>query len=382
MKALVDGEDPELKAAKDTMNTNIGRLESATAFMTMANTQDIRKDTYVIRAGVYDIKGDSRALRADTEDIKLTSQRIEINIQAGFKQMAANFDKMLSESQKAAKKGPHKARDPSERKHIAFNQVQQTFSNGTEPGLQSHDIEYSIVEGTSRWFFNEQAYKSWIEGQNPFLWISGPSGVGKSCLAYSAMEEVKKFMSAEPRSSVASFYFMKDDDKLECIENALCSVVMQISSKDTTYCEQLAAELAKDEFEIDVDDFEEVWKKCILEKFSHKSDAHLYLILDGIDEADMDQRADFLQLLQSMKAAKANIHVIFTSRPSLKDELQPLEAEVVEVTTEKISGDIHELIEARLRSLPRLRKFRLPVKKKIAANLKGKADGNLTTANT
>ena len=117
-----------------------------------------------------------------------------------------------------------------------------------------------------------------------------------------------------------------------------------------------------------------MWERFFVSKFKHKSDGHLYLILDGLDEADSAQRENLLELLKKLRTEKSNIHVLLTSSPALEKIIVPLEPNHVKVTKEKISKDMLQVIDTRLKTFSQLRKFRRQTKKKITEKLLEKAD--------
>ncbi len=381
-------EDEELNSAYKVMERALRHLESATGYVTYANTEDIKftgQDIYMT-----------------TQKVDLTTERIEVSLLDQREQldrfkemMAANFGKLLDDQRKAsAKKQTHEPqhnKDPSMRRYAAFTQVKRAFAVPADAAIQDRDIDYSFVPGTSAWLFKEEDFRRWstTSSKDPLLWLSGDAGLGKSCLAFSTVRELKKLVAEQSpaggaRASVAYFYFRNEHEELRSVVNALACTVAQIARQSVSYCEQVAADLSGSlpgakPFDLQSSNVSELWDRFFASKFKKGSDAHLFLILDGMDEADVEEANHLFELLWKIREDKLHIRVLLTGRPELHDRLNTVNVtqsglNTLEVTKEKIAEDMQLIIRARLKTQSKLRKFRAQARKRITNKLLQKAD--------
>ena len=252
-------------------------------------------------------------------------------------------------------------------------QVKRHFSDGAEARniirAQRREIAESFVEGTTKWIFEDETYKSWTEGDIPALWLAGGAGTGKSFLTHAIASSLER--RHEEHVSVASFFFREDQDALRSLRNALRCAVLQIADSNSAYLEVVAAEIAKENADDDP------WSQFFTSRFPSDSEARLYFILDGVDEAHPADQEAIATLIRQLPSANLNIHVLFTGRPSLESLFVENSPRVIRLSKERISADVQLLTVARIRSLPRLRKFHRQTKRRIEQRLGEKADSML-----
>lgn len=421
------GQDEKLSDAYADMEDALNRFQSAATIVTMVNTQEIKGHTEEIRSTTQDLKGDTseikltaEGLKGQTSEIQATTQELKgtadqtllvaTSVQdnvggikmdiAGVRQdnaallrsfqaqhvklskfidgfnSAPNQVPTMSSKDPGVKKQSPSSKEPAAKKLASLARVRQNFNIGgtgrATVKAQIQDIKESFVARTCGWIEEEDSYKSWVDGSAPFLWICGGPGFGKSSLAYATAETLKKSHEGHSRTTVASFYFKEDFDNLRGVRYALCSSVIQIAEHDPIYCEQIAAEIEKDSnrWEDDV-----LWARCFGTRFNSKTESHLYLILDGIDELKEDERETLLNLLPKVTAESLNIHVLLTCRSDIQPALEQFYPATVWVTKDKILDDMQRIIEARIKALPRLRKFTQHTKRRIVNKLKFGSDG-------
>ncbi|KKZ68736.1 hypothetical protein EMCG_05645 [[Emmonsia] crescens] len=377
-RGFIDGgADENLGTAKTAMEKSLAELESASLAVILATTQDLKQNT-------KDIVMKTERIDISSQRIDTRTERIEVSILAQrdkFHEMSANFEKLLKSQRKEARKmqlyDPGKAADATTRKHVAFNSVKLYFETNIDPAWQARDIEYSFVKGSARWVLEEEAYQTWREGtSNPYLWISGDPGLGKTCVAFSLSKELTESVASEPKTSVAAFYFRDDQVEFMSVSNAMSSIIIQVAGGNSAYCEQASSEIGKLDG-VDTDDWTDLWERFFQSKFGNESSYRLFLIIDGLDEIAADDRSKFLELLARIRKESLNIHVLLTSRAGIQSSpsfLQPLE---IIATKEKLLADMTLLIEDRLARLQNLYKFRRQTKRKIRFKILEKADSML-----
>ena len=378
------------------MEESIRRLESITMFATLANTQDIKPDTRETLSVVKELRVDIRESRTvvtrtqvDVKEIKsdlkenlmVSQQHLEESkeIKATLKEISDRFKQQERSDERSSGKQSAtstKAKDPNSRRYYALSQVKRAFSSSAKPKDQELDIKYSFVEGTSSWLFKEESYNTWLSTQSSSLWLNGAGGMGKSCLAYAAVKNLTAAVQEEERTSISYFYFRDEHEELKSVKNALSWMVIQTAEQDPSYCERAAADLDQKGSDF-YEGLVSIWDRFFGNVFTIDSNAKLYLVFDGLDEADANERTTLLELLTQIRAKGLNIRVLITSRPDLKPAIDVLKPGVIEMTKSKIAEDIHRLIQARFKTLPRLRKFRTRVKRKVTTKLQNQADSKL-----
>lgn len=280
------------------------------------------------------------------------------------------------ESEKEGSK--NKAKDSGAKKNAALNLVKTTFATPAEPAIQLKEVQTSFVPGTFTWIFQEESYKTFVEGDSPYLWIYGPPGIGKSCLAYSIIVRFLESTGSEARSSVAYYLFKEEHEELRSAKNMLSAAVIQIAIRDGEYRDEVAADLKLRGTDFN-DDLGQIWDRFFAERYPKDSDQKLFMVLDGLDEADEEEVDKLLDLFKQIKKDELSIQIIFTSRPmnAIQDKVASLEPSKIEITREKISargGDLWKIIIDRCRTLPKLKRLQKPVLRKVGMKLRLKAD--------
>jgi hypothetical protein len=117
-----------------------------------------------------------------------------------------------------------------------------------------------------------------------------------------------------------------------------------------------------------------IWKWVFLDVFKEDQDAELFLVLDGVDEAEAEDFYPVLACLSDVREEKLRMHVLFTGRRNAGIEpfAEGEHVKEIEATLSKSRMGLKNLVDARFETLPRLSKFSHHVKTKIGeAMLKG-----------
>lgn len=246
---------------------------------------------------------------------------------------------------------------------------------------QARDIESSFVRGTASWSFEEPFYQDWKSQKVSNLFLVGGPGIGKSNMAFSVVQKLQETAEYSARTSVAYFYFKKEHVELLSMSKAINSIIAQVAAQDAIYCDHVAAEIFKLQWEsVQTDLWQDLWETYLVQKFPHDSEGQVYVVLDGLDEALPAEKKEFLELLSKLEISKTKIQFLITLRPDPEYVSGSLQANSLEimVTSEKISVDFPRLIDARMNrfnGLTKLGRFRKQVKNKISKELQEKADG-------
>jgi hypothetical protein len=240
--------------------------------------------------------------------------------------------------------------------------------------MQDEDMQDSKIKQTAAWLGDHPHFKSWLEGGIPLLWLRGAEGIGKSFLAYSAVEKLRSRQNEH--ACLAYFYFKEEHPYQQSVQNAFASAALQIAESNSKYAEQVAAKIKEDS---SGSSEMSTWKRFFLSIFSrdNESGGRLFLILDGLDEAHVKEGGTLTQFLSDLKHQNANVSVLATSRPEDKPTLQQLQPLIIEITKREIKADMKMLVKSRLHTLARVRKFSPTNKKAITRKIVKQADSML-----
>lgn len=373
-----------MKNASGNMEKAVNELSDAVGMESLKMTAFIaevihntEKDVKVVVSTLTRIDKTTHITRAYTEKM------IESN-----ESLLTKFDQMfeLVAAKEGSKPQPRKGNteigkiDPGEKKRLALNRVKGhfdkyspgfDFSAGTRGRRNENNQTEAPINGTGQWLLEDEDYKFWLSKEiNNLAWIQGDAGIGKSFLSETIVTNLKR--SSTYSNCYASFFFRETQDGLSSFENALCYLSFQIAEKNLNYLEGLASAL--DATTSSSDEFDP-WKTCFAERFPAKGDAHIWIVLDGIDEMDERERKQMIECLAKISEGSLNIHVLVTGRPNVLDEVETLDPLIIKITKEKMESDIQQFILKKIEVLPHLSKFRKFFKKAITKKLTKKADG-------
>jgi hypothetical protein len=315
------------------------------------------------------------------ERFKMQNQTIEVSFKHQGETMQQEFKELrkLLTQRGVSELTQAPINDVPGRRDAAFNKARQFY--GTPPNATEKlaALQRSFVAGTDAWLSEETEYRKWLDGETPILWVSGDAGVGKSHLAYSAITTMQERAKSQPRTIVAYFFFQEVNEPFRSAKNALCSVGFQIVTQDRAIRETVANDLA-DECCTKWSIFR-IWLS-FSRFFKADSGAHLYLVLDGVDEACQDDLFPLLVVLNRVVPENLRMHVLLTGRDGsgieeLGNEPSEMRLSRLEVSLERSRMGLKAILDARFASLPRLSKFSRQVKEKISKALLGGNYGEL-----
>lgn len=171
-------------------------------------------------------------------------------------------------------------------------------------------INKSRVPGTGDWIRGEGLFKSWIKRDIPILWLSGIPGAGKSYLSSNIISFLRDRhpQGVQPPShvSVGYFFFKDDNPKTRSFHQALRDLAYQISQNDSVYANYVASTCDSSE---DIGTLQSAWRNLFANFFIKKKDVSgsVYLIIDGVDEADTADRQPFLDLIKDINGGKSRL---------------------------------------------------------------------------
>ncbi|KAL2890440.1 Nacht and tpr domain protein [Ceratocystis lukuohia] len=261
------------------------------------------------------------------------------------------------------------------------------------PSVYSEDrfryLEKSRTPGTGDWLVQDSSFQAWFKGETQILWLSGSPGTGKSYIAARVISWINEQLFKLEESSMDSlayFFFRDNRPETRSVHQAIRDISHQLAEDDDLYSKTLLYNiLSEDDIKTIPSAFTQLLKQPILDDTRKRT---VYLILDGIDEAEPSELKILLGMLQDMASLPigsmgnpVSFQVMITGRPTLQDMVAVLgEADGVGlshivITTERSSGDVKMFINEEVKRLRILKRTEESTKQKIAGLLNDKVGG-------
>jgi hypothetical protein len=280
-------------------------------FATLSTVIETKSDVKDLTAiSMQSLKVGTQNLAVSTQNLSVTmeTQSMISGLSVKYDETIKKFERHIwnQESKKDnEKEGPRKPKeDAGAKRNAALNLVKTMFVTQAEPAIQLKEMQAAFVPGTFGWVFEEDDFKTFMDG-SPFLRISGPPGIGKSCVAYSIIRKLLESTSSDPRASVAYYFFREEHEELRSANNMLRAAVIQTAIGDGKYRDEIVAEMKATWEKKNIVD--EVWRRCFVERYPKDAEQKLYLVLDGLGEADEEDQKQVLQIMQDIKRDELSI---------------------------------------------------------------------------
>ncbi|OBT90407.1 hypothetical protein VE02_00688 [Pseudogymnoascus sp. 03VT05] len=220
---------------------------------------------------------------------------------------------------------------------------------------------------------NEPNFKAWMGGEKPILWISGNPGAGKS---YIATNVITDLFAAYPKRhedtstvSIGYFFFKDDNPRTRSFQQGLRDIAYMISQIDQAYEKHILATCDTP------DDVSSLYKP---------PKRKIFIVLDGLDEAFQEERAEFLKLAKDI-GQSSQIQLVMFGRLQVMDDIEQYldmpDVPTIHVTAETNSQDIRRYIRSTISKAVYLKKSSRQLLNEIITQLSKKAQGMFTWVN-
>lgn len=392
MTTLFKGGDQELVDARGGMDTAMNNLRDATEQAILGNTVDLQRSSgetrELLQQMEQELQENSEASRKIMEEQFSMLQEMAEKQNTMFNDVKKLLEFEMDRRRKESLPKQSGTKSSGNSKPPTSNSVRMTLGYSTDPGKEYQSLRHSLIPDTGTWIFEEPAWKAWAEqGEgddvSPILAVSGPRGSGKSHLAASIYDRLKK--NADETTCVVHFYFREDTKDLDEFCNAISWAVVQIAEYNATLCDRINKEMVREDREWNTDDSKDVWDHLVKPLFPKTSKYQLKIVLDGIDELPvLVQRDELLRCLKKIRdvniGKESNISIICTLRDDrggendLLKQLEEIGITSISVTKEKQGPDTKALIWAHLNSDNGLKTFDPYIKQRIATRIEETAD--------
>jgi hypothetical protein len=173
------------------------------------------------------------------------------------------------------------------------------------------------VIGTCQWVINDLRYRSWLVSKTDnLLLVTADPGCGKSVLSKSLIGEELK--SHESRSTC--YFFFKDNDEQNSLNDALCSLLHQLFSYRPHLLSHAIPSFNRNGPELQRETAE-LWQ-ILLQAATDSNAGDVVCILDALDECAIEGQANLSDLLTTfynssrLKTSRlSTLKFLVTSRP-------------------------------------------------------------------
>ncbi|KAL5115644.1 hypothetical protein ACEQ8H_006443 [Pleosporales sp. CAS-2024a] len=387
-KALVevDGKDPNLKGAYDSLRNNLEELESAMIIQTLRNTIEISEEGKSTNQNVKAVRGQLE--RNTTLAIK-NLEHLE-QLELGVQQLLSNhhesaatntdmlrFQKSISDKidklQTSTGKEKERNMKSGASRPANFARLKTRLRNEAVGGMTEKykDMALAYIDRLFDWIHTDPAFESFFNDEERLLHVSGTSGMGKTTLSFHMFRLLEKKFHFEATTCTAWFSFDEEDPEMRSIINMLQYCAIEAAKKDDSYCTGLLKALAGYP---DFDTNEDAYIRLVESMYTKDSGRRLILVLDGIDQLAEENFLDLIKLLSRIESQESTVQIIFTCDSEKTLALSNLAAPCIQLTHDKIFRDLYRFTWSRTKRLSRLRKLRKNFRKTIIRKVMQKAD--------
>ncbi|KAF3227210.1 hypothetical protein TWF192_006693 [Orbilia oligospora] len=275
-----------------------------------------------------------------------------------------------------------KGNRPKNSDNNSRNEMLKKLRERMLPQLNLEDdlLNLKYLAGTGDWVLTEPLIQQWIEGNIPFLRLSGGPGAGKSHLSSFLVHHLLNMQKKTPDDISVSYFFFKDNDpRRNCFAIALRTIAYQIALSDPMYRQLVENTCQGIE---DIGTLASVWRHLFRVFFATKFQSRIFIVLDGVDEAQRDQLVPFLKLLREFctegNQGHGRVNILMVGRWDIDwyvEEVFETQVPCVDILPGKNNEDINKYISHILAKSRNLKKTSPELQSEILSVLTSEADG-------
>lgn len=288
---LVEGQDGDLGTARQNMDRTLARLQSATEFAILGNTEELQLMSIELEKNQHSHAEMLMEQRAVMNLIQDTAE----NIRDDMTKLLKAFD---DQKKDRAKDSKIKSSPADQGKPASAKRIRNSIPEVEDEDHEYHILKEKMVADTCTWIFSEPQWEEWLrdqEGPRPLLAISGQQGTGKSHIG-AAVYDYLASVACEDSSKLTCathFYCREQHPSLSTFISAISTIINQIVEQSSPLCEMINNEFLKDENDIDIWSWEELTRSLLAPVFRKGSKNFLFIVIDSVDELERRGFADF-----------------------------------------------------------------------------------------
>ena len=359
----MQGEDSDLGGARKNMDKQLSRLQNATEFAILGNTEELQRMS-------LELQKNQQSHTAMLEEQKEMMSSIRDTTETIRSDMAKLLKAFNDQKKDRGKEPKGKSSATEQGKPSSAKRIRNSLPDVEGEIHEYHILKETIVEDTCTWVFSEPQWAEWLHhegGRRPILAVTGQPGTGKSHIGTAIYDSLWQQAQEDTlrRTCATHFYFREQHQGLSTFISAVVTIINQVVEQSSPLCELINTEFLKDESSMDLLEWQDLVHGLLAPAFREGSKNRLFVLLDGIDE--LDNLPSLVEFLQILKDENLSISVALTSRPSIVHEIsQAAPILNIEVTKEKQMADLKALVWNRLNTLNALRTFGRYVKQRVA----------------
>ncbi|KAL8411612.1 hypothetical protein RB596_001034 [Gaeumannomyces avenae] len=312
---------------------------------------------------------------------------------AGVKRSLSNQDKLLeiiSRVDVSIQTIRAETRHEPQTREQALSTNRAKLKGILRPSAYAQDIYLGLsrtrTQGTGDWLLEDASFKAWIAGDIRFLWICGNPGSGKSYLTSRLVSWGLNLLEEQDETHMLGYFFFKQNNpETRSFIQALRDMAFQICEQDVFYGKQVLQGVSSND---DIKTVSSAFRRLLVEPIvPDRWKRQIYILLDGVDEADPQEFAEFLSLLDDLNKQTPNntrVQVAMVGRTSLSEAvMERLENDstagrghrTIHITPERNATDIASYIFEGVYSARILRGTSDGFKNQVIEVMKNQVDG-------
>ena len=224
-------------------------------------------------------------------------------------------------------------------------------------------LKYSAekrVERTCEWLLKEPSYKTWLNENCPFLWITGLPGQGKSTLALFLVDSLRAHVTTQAQGICTFFFWNMTKGFRNTAVSMLRSVIYQLLLSSPSLHRFILSDYEQQGPSLfSEDSLASLWR--ILRAMADSYPAgNIYCVLDGLDVCEETSRQLLLRFFYEWvhtplgDSQTATIKILLLSRPleGVAEQLQmDIQKHCLHITLGSAGtiSDLHRYIESHLK---------------------------------
>ncbi|KAF7341405.1 HET-domain-containing protein [Mycena venus] len=219
---------------------------------------------------------------------------------------------------------------------------------------KQHESQRIHQKGTGKWLLAAPEFTTWKNANNSsYLWITGPSGVGKTVLSSTVIKKLFCAREKDARAAaVAYFYFDFGEEQKRRVEIMLRCIVLQLSAQSPNPYAALDRQYKLSQGQIlpTQQNLMDVLETLLSEI------GHAYIVLDALDECNNNTL--LIQLISRLQRwTDSRLHLLLTSQPHEIFTAAFVDMSQVALKFETTKSDIRVFVSSQLRSNTNLEHF-------------------------